>query len=484
LIRKTSVVFPVRYAINIKKFVPDFRQVLSLTRQALSGKEYDYTSGSIHRAVALLAIPMVLELSMESVFAITDIFFVSGLGAEAVATVGLTEAVITLLYAVAVGLSMAVTAMVARRIGEKNPEGTSVVAGQTIWIGMGVAILVGTFGMAHAENILGFMGAEAAVIAMGSDYTAIMLGGSVTIIYLFLFNAVYRGAGNPGIAMRSLWLANGINIVLDPCLIYGIGPFPEMGVTGAAIATNIGRGIGVLYQLYHLFDGSSIVRLQLRHLSLAPSVMSCLLKLSVGGISQFLIATASWVVLMRLVSGYGSTAVAGYTIAIRIIDLTILPAWGMSNAAATLVGQNLGALKPERAEQSVMKIMQYNFLFLVTVAIIFMIFAESLIGIFTQDPVIIAYGSDCLRYISYGYGLFAIGMVLIQVFNGAGDTFTPTRINLLCFWIVQIPVAFVLAEFFGLGPTGVFLAITITESLVALVAYLEFRKGNWKLKVV
>jgi putative MATE family efflux protein len=473
-----------RYAINIKKFVLNLREVFSLTRQALSGKEYDYTNGSIRRAVVLLAIPMVLELSMESVFAITDIFFVSGLGAEAVATVGLTEAVITLLYAVAVGLSMAVTAMVARRIGEKDPESACVVAGQTIWIGVGVAILVGTLGIAHAENILRFMGAEDAVVAMGSDYTAIMLGGSVTILYLFLFNAIYRGAGNPGIAMRSLWLANGINIILDPCLIYGIGPFPEMGVTGAAIATNIGRGVGVLYQLYHLFDGSSVIRLQLRHLAIVPSVMLRLLKLSVGGVSQFLIATASWVVLMRLVSGYGSTAVAGYTIAIRIVDLTILPAWGMSNAAATLVGQNLGALKPERAEQSVMKIMKYNFMFLVTVAIIFMIFAETLISFFTHDAMIIAYGSDCLRYISYGYGLFAVGMVLIQAFNGAGDTFTPTRINLLCFWIVQIPVAFVLAEFFGLGPTGVFLAITVTESLVALIAYLEFRKGTWKLKVV
>lgn len=462
----------------------NFYPAWQLINDALSGKERDYTSGSIRQAVVLLAIPMVLEMTMESVFAVTDIFFVSGLGAEAVAVVGLTEAVITLLYAVAVGLSMAVTAVIARRIGEKDQEGACIAAGQVIWIGLFVALLVANIGIFFGEDILRLMGAEASVIEQGSSYTTIMFGGSITILYLFLLNAIFRGAGNATIAMRSLWLANGINIVLDPCLIYGIGPFPELGVTGAAIATNIGRGIGVLYQLYHLFHGDTRVKLALKHLAIAVDVLLHLLRISVGGISQFLIATASWVVLMKLVSAYGSTAIAGYTIAIRVIDLTFLPAWGMSNAAATLVGQNLGAQKPDRAEQSVWKVTQYNTIFLVGVAIIFITFAEPIVGIFTYDPDVLKYGSDCLRFISYGYGFFAAGMVLIQAFNGAGDTATPTYINFLCFWLIQIPLAYILAETLNIGPQGVFISITVAESLVAFVAYWQFRKGKWKLEEV
>lgn len=467
-----------------KNFTTNLYAAWQLISEALSGKERDYTSGSIRQAVILLAIPMVLEMTMESVFAVTDIFFVSGLGADAVAVVGLTEAVITLLYAVAVGLSMAVTAMVARRIGEKDPEGACVVAGQVIWIGLFVAILVGNIGIFFGRDILRLMGAESSVIEQGSAYTSIMFGGSITILYLFLLNAIFRGAGNATIAMRSLWLANGINIVLDPCLIYGIGPFPELGVTGAAVATNIGRGIGVLYQLYHLFNGDTRVRLSLQHLAIVPAVFIRLLRVSVGGISQFLIATASWVVLMKLVSTYGSAAIAGYTIAIRVIDLTFLPAWGLSNAAATLVGQNLGAQKPDRAEQSVWKVTKYNTIFLVGVAFIFIVFAEPIVGIFTYDQEVLEYGSDCLRFISYGYGFFAVGMVLVQAFNGAGDTNTPTYINLLCFWLIQIPLAYTIAVTLNIGPKGVFIAITVAESLVAIVAYWQFRKGNWKLNEV
>ena len=461
-----------------------FQESYCLIRDALSGKEYDYTSGSIRRAVLLLAIPMMLEMMMESIFAITDIFFVAKLGADAVATVGLTEAVITLLYAIAVGFSMSVTAMVSRRIGEKNPHGAAIVAGQTIWIGLFVSVIVGWLGIRFGADILKLMGANDAVIEQGGAYTSIMLGGSITIVYLFLLNAIFRGAGDATIAMKSLWLANGINIILDPCLIYGLGPFPELGVTGAAIATNIGRGIGVLYQLYHLFDGSSRIKLAITHLRIVHQVMIRLLSISFGGVAQFLIATASWVILMTIVAPYGSAAIAGYTIAIRIIDLTFLPAWGMSNAAGTLVGQNLGALKPDRAEQSVWKTTKYNFIFLVSIAVFFITFSEQIVGIFSHEPEIIAYGSDCLRLISYGYGLFAIGMVLVQAFNGAGDTYTPTIINLFCFWMIQIPVAYLLAEYAGMGPKGVFVSITLAESLIAVVAFLIFRRGRWKLKQV
>lgn len=469
---------------KIEQLNLSFIRSMRLISDALAGKEHDYTSGSIRSAVLLLAIPMMLEMAMESIFAITDIFFVSGLGADAVATVGLTEAVITLLYAIAVGLSMSVTAMVSRRIGEKNPEGAAVVAGQTIWLGLFVAIVVGAIGIFFGEAILRFMGASDAVVEQGSSYTSIMLGGSITIVYLFLLNAIFRGAGDATVAMKSLWLANGINIILDPCLIYGIGPFPEMGLTGAAVATNIGRGIGVIYQLYHLFDGSTRVKVKLNHLRVVTKTLFKLLRLSIGGVGQFLIATASWVILMKIVAPFGSAAIAGYTIAIRVIDLTFLPAWGMSNAASTLVGQNLGAGKPDRAEKSVWKTTQYSTVFLVSVAIPFIIFAEQIVGIFSNDPIVIAYGSDCLRYISYGYGFFAMSMVLTQAFNGAGDTITPTIINLFCFWMLQIPLAYSLANILDIGPQGVFISITVAESLVAIIAYIVFRKGRWKMAKV
>ena len=463
------------------------KQKLSLRqlfKQSLKGNHQDLTKGSIGVAAFLLAVPMVLEMLMESIFAITDIFFVSGLGAQAVAVVGLTEAVLTLLYALAIGLSMAVTATIARRYGEKNIEQADVVAGQTLWIGMLVALVVGFIGLNFAEDILRLMGGSETLIQEGKTYTTIMLSGSITILYLFLINAIFRGAGDASIAMRSLWLANGINIVLDPLLIYGIGPFPEMGLTGAAVATTIGRGVGVIYQLSYLFGVAGRIKITLKHLLIQTEVCVKLLKVSFWGIIQFLIATASWIALVRIVATYGSDAVAGYTIAIRVIMFVILPAWGLSNAVATLVGQNLGAGKPDRAEQSVWRIAKYNIYFLLAVALIFISIPSQIVGLFTSDQNVIQYGADCLRYISYGNGFFALGMILVQAFNGAGDTMTPTKINFVCYWLIQIPVAYSLAQWLNLGPTGVFLAITIAQSIFALVGWLTFKKGHWKLKTV
>lgn len=456
-----------------------------LFKQAINGKQQtDFTTGSIGIAAFLLSVPMVLEMAMESVFAITDIFFVSALGPQAMAVVGLTEAVLTLLYAVAIGLSMGVTASIARRIGEKNYQQANQVAGQTLILGMLVALIVGALGISFAEDILRLMGAEAEALEIGSNYTAIMLGGSVTILYLFLINAIFRGAGDAAVAMRSLWLANGINIVLDPLLIYGVGPFPEMGVTGAAVATTIGRSVGVMYQLYHL--RGHLGRVQVTWPDLRPKldILLNLIKVSLGGILQFLIATASWVALVRIVSTYGSAAVAGYTIAIRVVIFTILPAWGMSNAVATLVGQNLGAGKPERAEKSVWTIARYNLYFMLFVAVVFLIFAEQIIGLFSQDPQVLASGIACLRYMAYGYAFYGIGMIVVQAFNGAGDTMTPTYINFVCFWLLQIPMAYFLAKVMQFGPDGVYISITVAESLIAVIGIWLFRKGQWKLKQI
>ncbi|GGO73549.1 MATE family efflux transporter [Bowmanella pacifica] len=456
-----------------------------LFKQALRGDvQHDFTKGSIGIAAFLLAVPMVLEMAMESIFAIVDIFFVASLGFEAVAAVGLTEAVLTLLYAVAIGLSMGITALVARRIGEGNPHKANQVAGQALWVGMLVSMLVAFIGLVYSQDILRLMGADEKVLAVGADYTLVMLCGSITILYLFLINAIFRGAGDASVAMRSLWLANGLNIVLDPLLIYGIGPFPEMGVTGAAVATTIGRGVGVLYQLYHLRGHASRIKVGLAELKPQLDVMLGLVKVSVGGILQFLIATASWIALVRIVSTYGSAAVAGYTIAIRVVIFTILPAWGLSNAVATLVGQNLGAGKPDRAEQSVWRIARYNLYFMLSVAVIFILFAEFIIGLFTSDPAVISDGVNCLRFVAYGYGFYGIGMIVVQAFNGAGDTMTPTRINFLCYWMLQIPLAYGLAKYAGLGTNGVFMAITIAESLLAVVGIWYFRRGQWKTQTV
>ncbi|GAB4200393.1 MAG: MATE family efflux transporter [Wenzhouxiangellaceae bacterium] len=456
----------------------------ALWRIALRGEERNYTRGPIKRAVFLLAVPMILEMAMESVFAVVDIFFVSRLGADAVSAVGLTEAVATLLYAVAIGISMAATAMVARRIGEGNAEGAAVATAQVLWSGLLASALVGGAGIFYGHEILALMGAEQSVIDNGVGYTQILLGGSITIMYLFLINAVFRGAGDATIAMRSLWLANGINIVLDPILIFGLGPFPEMGVAGAALATTIGRGTGVLYQLWRLFGDQGRLALKLRHLALKLDVMRRLLRLSAGGVMQFIIATSAWIGLMRIVAPFGSEAVAGYTIAVRIIIFTILPAWGLGNAAATLVGQNLGAGQPLRAERSAWLAARYNVYFMFCVSILFIALPHLLIGIFTDAPEVIRHGVDSLRIISYGYVFFAIGMVLVQSLNGAGDTDTPTVINFFCYWVIQIPLAWWLATGLDFGPRGVFWAVTIAESLLAVVAIWVFRRGRWKLREV
>jgi putative MATE family efflux protein len=453
-------------------------------REAVVGTERDFTEGSIGRAIMLLAIPMVLEMVMESLFGIANVFYVARLGPEAVATVGITEALLTLVFGVALGLSMATTAIIARRIGEKDAAGAAVAAVQSIVIGVVISIPVGLVGIIFSPHLFRLMGASESVIAAGPRYSTIILGGNIVIMLLFLINAVFRGAGDAAIAMRVLWFANIINIVLDPCLIFGLGPFPELGVMGSAIATTIGRGAGVVYQFYVLLGPGSRVKVSRAQVRLDLGVMLKLLRLSLGGMFQFLVATASWVGLVRLVAVFGSAALAGYTIALRIVVFAILPSWGMSNAAATLVGQNLGAGKPERAERSVWVTGFANMVFLGTVAIIFIVLAEPLIAIFTSDPEVVPYGVSCLRYVSYGYVFYAYGMVMVQAFNGAGDTFTPTVINLCCYWLVQIPLAYGLSRFAGMGARGVFLAITIAESLIAVVGMLAFRRGRWKERKV
>jgi putative MATE family efflux protein len=455
------------------------QRLISLFGESFRSDGYDFTHGPLERGVALLAIPMVLEMSMEAVFAITDIFYVARLGSDAIAVVGLTEAVMTLVYAVAIGLGMGVTALVARRVGAGHDEGAAAVAGQTLWLGLLCALVVAAVGIFFAVDILTLMGATAAVIDSGQNYTRILLGGALTVVYIFLLNAVFRGAGLASIAMRALVLANVINLVLDPCLIFGLGPFPNLGVTGAAIATSIGRTIGVVYLLVKLTEGQVHLRLKLRHLRFDPGVMRTLVRISLGGIGQFLIATASWVALMRLVAAYGNEAIAGYTIAVRIIDFTILPAWGLSNAAATLVGQNLGARNVERAQQAVRVVMRYTVTFMLAVAAIFLLLGEQLAAVFSGDAEIIFHASECLRFISYGYGFMGVGLVLTQAFNGAGDTWTPTWINFICFWLLQLPVAWWLAAHCHFGPRGVFVAVFFAETALALVAWLQYRRGLW-----
>ncbi|MEZ5016224.1 MAG: MATE family efflux transporter [Flavipsychrobacter sp.] len=454
--------------------------IIQSFKEALQGKEKEYTTGSINRAIFMLSVPMVLEMVMESLFAVVDVFFVGKLGVNAVATVGLTESVITLVYSVAIGLSMAATAMVARRIGEKKADQASHTGIQAIYVGIAFSAVIGLFGAIFAKDILRLMGADAELIAENYMYTRIMMGSNVVIMLLFLINGVFRGAGDASIAMRSLWLANGMNIILCPTLIYGIGPIPALGLTGAALATTIGRGIGVLYQLYHLFKGNGIIRILPKHCRIDIPIIKNVLKISAGGTAQFLINSASWIFLVRIVSRFGSDALAGYTIGIRVIIFTLLPAFGMANAAATLVGQNLGANQPDRAEKSVWKAANYNMLFLGIIAVVFFTFATPIIEIFTHKEQVVNYGVQCLRYISLGYIFYGLGMVLVQSFNGAGDTKTPTIINIFGFWVFQIPLAYVLSITFDLGPTGVFLAIAIAESVIATAAIVLFKKGKWK----
>ncbi|MGH7519276.1 MAG: MATE family efflux transporter [Gemmatimonadales bacterium] len=453
-------------------------------REAIRGSEQDYTEGPIGRAVVLLAVPMVLEMVMESVFAVADVFYVSRLGPGAVATVGLTETLITLVYTIAMGLSIGVTATVARRIGEQDREGAARAGVQAIAVGIAIAAVLGVAGAAFAPELLGIMGASPAVIATGSRYTAVMLGGNVVILLLFLINAIFRGAGDAAVAMRVLWLANGINIMLAPCLIFGLGPFPQLGITGAAIATTIGRGIGVLVQLRTLTRPGRRVTVARRHLRLEPAAMWRLVRLSGTATLQVFVATASWIGLVRVLATFGDAALAGYTIAIRIVIFALLPSWGLGNAAATMVGQALGARKPERAERAVWIAAGYNFAFLGSIGVIFVLGAEPIVRLFTTDRAVSQYAVNCLRIVSLGFPLYAYGMILEQSFNGAGDTWTPTWINLGCFWLFEIPLAWALAVPFGVGPVGVFGAITAAYSMTAAVSWVLFRRGRWKLRVV
>ncbi|MBA2340436.1 MAG: MATE family efflux transporter [Pyrinomonadaceae bacterium] len=456
----------------------------SSLREALGGSRSDYTKGSIGRSILLLSVPMVLEMVMESVFAVVDVFFVAKLGPDAVATVGLTESMLTLVYAAAMGLSIGATALVARRTGERDAEGASRAAAQAILLGIIIAVLLGALGILLAPRLLTVMGATREVVAGGANFTRVMLGGNVVVMMLFLINAVFRGAGDAAIAMRVLWLANIINILLGPCFIFGLGPFPELGVTGAAVATTIGRGTGALYAFTKLLRPGGRVHLARLHLQTDFALMWRILRLSASGAFQVFIGMASWIGLIRVLSRFGSDALAGFTIGMRVIMFALLPSWGMSNAAATMVGQALGAGKPERAERAVWLAGFYNMCFLGIIGLLFVIFAERIVRVFTSDAAVLSYGTECLRIVACGFLFYAYGMVLTQSFNGAGDTRTPTLINLFVFWLWEIPLAYVLAFVFRLGPRGVFLAMTIAFSTLAIVSALVFRQGKWKRKVV
>lgn len=462
---------------------------IHLIGQSLRGVEHDYTKGSLRVAIVLLAIPMILELSLESVFAVVDMYFVShlsdpaqpNLARNAMATVGLTESVITIVYSIAIGLSTAATAMVARRIGEKDPEAAAHSGAQAILISLIVTVIISGLGIIFAPEILKLMGAQDEVVRDGAIFTRIMLGGSVVIMLIFLINGIFRGAGDAAMAMKSLWIASIINIFLCPALIQGWGPFPELGLKGAAIATTIGRGIGVVYQCYHLFKGKGIIKLRPDHFRWDPPLIKSLVSIAWPATFQFIIASGSWIFLAFLVSKTGGAdASAGYQVALRNVVFFILPAWGMSNAAATLVGQNLGAKHPERAEKSVLLTAKYNAFFMAFVMILFLFFSGPIISIFTTNPEVHRYAVQSLQIIGAGYIFYGIGMVMIQALNGAGDTRTPTWINIVGFWLFQVPFAWLLAKTFKLGPLGAFIAIPVAETLIAIVAYYYFKKGKWK----
>jgi putative MATE family efflux protein len=453
-------------------------------KEALRGGHQDFTEGSLKRAILLLAVPMVLELSMESLFAIVNVFWVASLGAGAIATVGLTEAMETIAFAVAMGLSAAATAFVARRIGEKDPEGAAASAGQAIVLTFLCSLLLGLPAALFAKPLLALMTPDRQVVESGFGYTTVMFGGTYSILLLFVINAIFRGTGDAVIAMRVLILANTINLILDPCLIFGLGPFPKLGVTGSAIATTIGRSVGVLYQFHCLFRPGGRIQLNAHHLRWNTTLILELLKVSLPGMFQYAIGVSSWLMLSRIVAQFGSVATAGYTIAIRILIFTILPSWGLGAAAATLVGQNLGAGKPDRSERATWLCGFYNMIFLGLVSLVFIFAAELFVGIFTQDAAIISIAASALRIISYGYLLYAYGLVLVQAFNGAGDTITPTLINLFCYWIFQLPLAYYLANSQGWGPNGVFTAVTIAESVIAICGIIAFRRGHWKTRKV
>ena len=456
------------------------RRLWSDVREALRGSEQDYTQGPIGRAILLLAIPMVLEMTMESVFAVTDVFFVGRLGPDAVATIGLTESMLMLVYALAMGLGIGTTAVVARRVGEKDSEGAANAAVQSVALGAGGALILGSIGVAFAPRLLALMGASPSVLAVGSGYTRVMLGGEATIVVIFVVNAVFRGAGDAAIAMRVLWLANAINILLGPCLIFGLGPFPELGVTGAAVATTIGRGTGAVYAISRLFKPGSRVLVARRHLRFDLPVMRTVARLSGSGALQSVVGMTSWIGLVRIVATFGSEALAGYTVGIRVVIFALLPSFGMSNAAATMVGQALGARNPDRAERAVWRACLYNLVFLTSIGLVFVVFARPIVWAFTSDPVVLAYGTQCLRIIAAGFAFYAYGMVLSQSFNGAGDTTTPTLLNLVVFWIWELPLAWTLSVALGMGPAGAFVAVAVAFSSLAVAAGAIFRRGRWK----
>lgn len=453
-------------------------------KASIRGTEYDFTQGHMGRAILLLSIPMVLEMAMESIFAVVDIFFVSRLGADSVATVGITESILTLVYAIAMGLSMSTTALVARRIGEKNSEGAAVSAVQAIIVAIVVGIPIALIGLSLSPQLLELMGANQQMVATQYGYTTIMLSSNIIILLLFIINAVFRGAGDAAISMRVLGVANIINMTLDPLLIFGPGPFPELGITGAAVATTTGRTLAVGYQFYLLKNKSKRIGINRKHWKLDVSVMKRLIRLSLGGIGQYLIATSSWIGLVRIIAAFGAEALAGYTIAIRILIFSILPSWGMSNAASTLVGQNLGANKPDRAERSVWITGFVNMSFLLLIGIMFYSFAEQLVRLFSDEITVVATGAQCLRIICFGYLFYAWGMVIAQAFNGAGDTDTPTLLNFICFWIVEIPLAYFMAFILDMAEDGVFFSIVIGESLLGILGILVFKRGKWKQRIV
>jgi len=462
---------------GIKSFLRDIKE-------AVSGTEQDFTEVKLSRAILLLSIPAVLEMIMESVFVIVDIFFVSKLGADAVATVGITESLITIVYAISLGLATATTSMVSRRIGEKNPDKAAQTAFQAIMTGITVSAIIAIPGVIFSERLLESMGASSNISEQLSGYTRVMLGGNVVIMLLFIINAIFRSAGDAAIAMRVLWLGNIINIILDPCLIFGLGPFPELGVTGAAVATTTGRGTAVIYQFWLLFYGKKRIQLSWNKLTINLKIMTRLIRLSLGSIGQNLIGTTSWIALVRIISVFGSEIVAGYTIGIRIVSFVLLPSWGISNAASTLVGQNLGAKKPERAERAVMVTGWVNMILLGAVGLVLVLFPAYFINIFIKDKVVLEAGAECLRIVSLGFIAYGFGMVMVNSFNGAGDTTTPLKINIFAFWMIEIPLAWILAIKSGMNEQGVFIAIVIAESIMTLTAWIVFRQGKWKLKEV
>ncbi|MEM7588057.1 MAG: MATE family efflux transporter [Acidobacteriota bacterium] len=460
---------------------PDFWRDV---RDSIRGVQQSYTSLSINRAIALLAIPMVLEMAMQSLFSVVDVYFVAKLGSDPIAILGLADSLQALVFAVSMGLCMGTAAMVARRIGEKDPAAAASAAVQAIMLGTVVSVAFGVLGALFAVEALQLLGASPELAADGALFTAILLGTNITVMLLFLINAVFRGAGDPALAMRALWLANGINIVLDPLLIFGWGPIPALGLEGAAIATAIGRTIGIVYQLRLLTNGSSQIRIERHHWRPQIALMLRLARVSGIGILQFLISTASFLGLVKILAVFGDVALAGYTLAVRIIIFILLPAWGMGNAAATLVGQNLGAGDPERAEKSVWRTGVFNMLFMGCVAVVFQLFAEPLMAFFTDDTAVALLAAECLLISSYSYVFWAFGMIMVLSFNGAGDTTTPTWINFFVYWLFQLPVAWALAHPLGIGPTGVFIAVALSQTLLAVVGTVMFKRGTWKTRVI